>query len=396
VRQNADPINLDNNATTRPSEASVLAMRRAAEELWQNPSSVHRAGQAARQQVELARESMAELLGVKPRELTLTSGGTEALDLAIRGLLAGRARSGTPPLIATTKVEHAAVRDLVEDLVRTGAARVAWLELEQPTGLVDIARACEAITRETALVVVQWANNETGAIQPVKAIGQHCAALGVPFLVDAVQWVGKMPTRLVDDPLPCDLLVASPHKFHGVKGVGVLWARPALRVTSQVLGSQELGRRGGTENVPGILAAGAAAQEARQFVQDARQIAALAALRDRFEAGVRAALPDVVVNGPTSPGTRLWNTTNLGFPALEAEALLMLLSERGLLASAGAACSSGSLEPSPVLLAMGIDEKVAHGSLRFSLSKETTPDEIERALEIVVQSVTTLRGRSWD
>lgn len=389
-----DPINLDNNATTRPSAAAIVAMHRAATELWHNPSSVHRAGQAARHEVELARQALADLLGVKPRELTFTSGGTEALDLAIRGVLGARARSGERPVIVTTKVEHAAVRDLVEDLERTGEARVQWLDLA-PSGVVDIAKARAMIPRSAALVCVQWANNETGVIQPVHELGAHCAALGVPFLVDGVQWVGKMPTNLAERPIPCDMLVASPHKFHGVKGVGVLWAHGGVRLRPRLLGSQELGRRAGTENVPAILACAAAAREAMEFVRDDARRAELTALRDRFEAGVLSRVPGAVVNGPTAPGARLWNTSNVAFPRLEAEALLMLLSERGLLASAGAACSSGSLEPSPVLLAMGIPDELAHGSLRFSLSKDTTRDEIDRAIDIVAACVGVLLGRSW-
>lgn len=384
-------IYLDNNATTQPSPGVVEAVRRGLGDYWQNPSSVHRAGQAARQQVELARQDVAALIGVKARELTFTSSGTEAIDLAIRGILqASRSPSGTPPLIVTSRVEHAAVRDLVEALEKRGEARVRWLELEQGVGrrgLIDASRLGEQITPDAALVCVQWANNETGAVQPVAAVRAACTRAGVPLVVDGVQWVGKMPVAVPD----CDALVFSPHKFHGVKGVGVLWTRAGLRMRPVLHGSQELGRRGGTENVPGILGAGAAAREAVEWLTDATRRDAMAALRDLFERTVLAAVPDARVNGPTDAGLRLWNTTNIAFPRLEAEALLLLLSEKGVCASAGAACSSGSLEPSPVLLAMGVPDIEAHGSVRFSLSRYTTKGDVEAGARAVVECVRTLR-----
>ncbi len=412
----------------------VSAVERALTEFWHNPSSVHRAGQAARQQVELARQDVARLVGVKARELTFTSGGTESLDLAIRGILgAFRSRAGAePPLIITSKVEHAAVRDLVESLEKSGHVRVRWLELcTEPgrRGVIDTARLAEQITPDAVLVCVQWANNETGAIQPVQAVSDACRAVGVPLVVDAVQWVGKMPARVGAGASPseppasaaartgedarltstpdvrtraeargsdgadivCDALIFSPHKFHGVKGVGVLWTRPGLRMRPVLHGSQELGRRGGTENVPGILGAGGAAREAIDWLADAAPRDAVRALRDLFERTVLAALPDASVNGPTDRASRLWNTTNIAFPRLEAEALLLLLSERGVCASAGAACSSGSLEPSPVLLAMGVPEVEAHGSLRFSLSRFSTRDDVDAAALAVIACVQTLK-----
>ncbi len=387
-------IYLDNNATTQPSPGVVEAVRWGVEEFWHNPSSVHRAGQAARQQVELARRDLAALVGVKARELTFTSGGTEAIDLAITGILGAAGRGGgvdgRPPLIVTSKVEHAAVRDLVESLEKRGEARVRWLELErgpERRGLIDAARLGEQITGEAALVCVQWANNETGAVQPVAAVSAACRAAGVPLVVDGVQWVGKMPAA----GLECDALAFSPHKFHGVKGVGVLWTRAGLRMRPVLHGSQELGRRGGTENVPGILGAGVAAREAMEWLADASWREGVASLRDEFERMVLEGVPDARVNGPRERTLRLWNTTNIAFPRLEAEALLLLLSERGVCASAGAACSSGSLEPSPVLLAMGVPEAEAHGSVRFSLSRFTTRAEVDGAAAVVVECVRTLR-----
>jgi cysteine desulfurase len=411
----------DNNATTKPCEQALAAMQRACSELWHNPSSVHKPGQAVRHAVEVARQQVAALLGARPRDCTFVSSGTEGLDLAIRGTL-DLAPKGTLPLLFTTRVEHAAIRDLAEQLEKQGSAQVHWLPLAE-AGRVDVSQA-RSIMREAlhaqasiangvsgntpprvvALLAVQWANNETGVVQPVRALCDAARELGVTSLIDATQWVGKLPTTLT--PLPqqswCDMLVCSAHKFHGVKGCGVLWARQGVRLRPTLLGTQELGRRGGTENVPAILAAGAAAQEAHAFVQDAEAIAHFASLRDELEQGVVGVLEqiaphlDVRVNKPASPWlddagvrtpARLWNTTNIAFATLEAEALLIALSERGLAASAGAACSSGSLEPSPVLLAMGIEPRLAHGSIRLSLSRETSDEDVLAAIDTITQVV---------
>lgn len=372
-------IYLDNNATTRPSPGVVAAVNQALTEYWHNPSSVHRAGQAARQQVELARKDVAALVGVNPKEVVFTSGGTEAIDLAIRGLLGGSSRR----VVVSTRTEHAAVRDLLEDLGKRAGVEVRYVPIGRD-GLVDLSELGELLNG-AALASIQWANNETGVIQPVKEIGALCRARGVMFHCDATQWVGKEEVAVP----PSDVMTFSPHKFHGAKGVGVLWSRRGVPIRPVLHGTQEMGRRGGTENVPGILGAGAACREAMEWLGDPAKRRALAALRDRFESAVLRAVPDAVVNGTIAQ--RLWNTTNIGFPRLEAEALLLLLSERGVCASAGAACSSGSLDPSPVLLAMGVPPEIAHGSLRFSLSKETTQDEVDEAAAIVAESVKRLR-----
>ncbi len=431
-------IDLDNNATTRPSPAVVEAVTRALTEAWHNPSSVHRAGQAARHEVELARKEVAALIGAQPREIVFTSGGTEAIDLAIRGVLgAGGQGSGvrgqgsgdaatpslrhsvTPslPVVVSTRVEHAAVRDLLEELEKSGSAEVRWAPVNRE-GLVDLA-ALGGLLDGAALMSLQWANNETGAIQPVEAVGELCRAAGVRFHCDGTQWVGKEETKRrrdeetkrpgsdgpkghaserspslrlsVSSSLPCDLLTFAPHKFHGPKGVGVLWSRRGLGMRPTIHGTQELGRRGGTENVPGIVGAGVACREAREWLSRPDERARLGALRDRFEGLVQSGVRDAVVNGPRDAAHRLWNTTNLGFPGIEAEALLLMLSERGVWASAGAACSSGSLDPSPVLLAMGVPREIAHGSLRFSLSRHTTAAEIDEAAGIVADCVRRLR-----
>lgn len=385
-------IYLDHNATTKPSDEVTAAVARATSELWGNPSSVHRFGQAARREVELARQALADLIGAKARDITLTSGGTESIDLCIRGVLGAIPPTAPKRGLVTTKIEHAAVRDLAAELESrrdaSGAAitPVRWLPILQD-GVVDAAALAGLLDGTIALVSVQWANNETGVVQPVGEVSRICREKGVLFHCDATQWVGKEP---VDSLELFDLLTFSAHKFHGPKGVGVAWIRPGVRLKPQHPGSQELGRRGGTENVAGILGAGVAAREAIEWLGAPASREGLGSLRDWFEAEIVRRVPGAVVNG--SGQTRLWNTTNIGFPNLEAEALLMLLSERGVCASAGAACSSGSLEPSPVLLAMGVPEVVAHGSVRFSLGRHTSRGDVEDAARIVVESVGRLRG----
>lgn len=380
-------IYLDNNATTRPLPAVVEAVRRSLEESWANPSSVHREGQAARREVELARRDLARLIGADPRDLILTAGGTESCDLAIRGILA--ARPGGRPVLATTRVEHAAVRELAEHLQRTESASVEWIPLrEDRSGIIDLA-GLEALLDQArpSLVSVQWANNETGVIQPLEVIGNLCRARGVLLHTDAVQWVGKEPTDVRS--MPIDALSLSAHKFHGPKGVGALWVRRGVRLRPTLIGTQELGRRGGTENVPGIVGAGVAARLAAEWLADPEQRRRLSTLRDRFERGVLERVPGALVNG-SEP--RVWNTSNIAFPGAHSEAMLLALSERGLCASAGAACSSGSLDPSPVLLAMGLPEPIAHASLRFSLGRESTDEEIDEAVELIAWAAQRVRG----
>ncbi len=388
-------IYLDNNATTRPSDAVRSAMLAALEDTWHNPSSVHRPGQAARHAVELARSSVARLVNSRPREVIFTSGGTESLEIALRGAIEGIDR----PVLVTSAIEHAAVRDLLETL----ACAVRLVPLDDD-GVVDAA-GVDPLLEGATLCCLQWANNETGALQPIGAIGRACRGARVPLLVDGTQWVGKLPTSFgtgtaaagdpahADDAGPLiDLLAFSAHKLHGPKGVGALVVRRGTRLATVRPGSQELGRRGGTENVPGIAGFGAACAEALAFLADPAERDRLAALRDRLERGIVERCAAAVVNGPTAPGSRLWNTTSVGFRSLEAEALLLMLSERGVCASAGAACSSGSLEPSPVLLAMGIEPAVAHGSIRLSLSRSTTAEELDRAAAIVAEAASTLGG----
>jgi len=386
-------VYLDNNATTKPTEGVIEAMNTALREQWANPSSPHRLGLEARRAVDLARRAVADLLGAPVEGVVFTGSGTEAISMAIRGTLGAMRKRGRNEIV-TDEIEHSAIGGLCAALEDEGIAATRFATLDAH-GRVDPDAVASLIGEKTALVSVQWVNNETGAIQDIARIGRICADRGVVFHCDATQWIGKMPTALSGDDPELGSLVSiatcSAHKFHGPKGVGVCWVRRRVPMVPVTPGSQERGRRGGTEAVPAIVGMGHAAVEAKAWLDRGEpERARLAAMRDRLESGIIdacAGLIDepVVVNGASGP--RVWGTTNLGVLRLEAEALLMAMSERGLCASAGAACSSGSLDPSPVLLAMGIPAGVAHGSVRLSLSRFTTEREIDEAIAIVADSV---------
>ena len=390
-------IYLDNNATTQPAPQVVAAMTEMLDLWWANPSSGHRLGQAARAKVERARCSVAELIGVRDRQVVFTSGGTEANNLALCGVLEAaleKADASAPPLLITTEVEHPSVADPIEKLEHRGARRVT-LPVDGH-GLVDRSDLSAALGNgdcagRLAIVTIQWANNETGVIQPIadlvascRSHTESCGRCRVVFHTDAIQAVGKLPVDAAASGV--DLLSLSGHKFYGPKGVGALYVKPGTRLRRQMLGGhQERDRRGGTENVAAIVGLGIAADLVVQFLDDSATVKRQTALRDRFESAMKQALPDTVAHG--SCVDRLWNTSNLGFAGIEAEGILIALSEKGVCASAGSACSSGSLDPSPVLLAMGVPEPVAHGSVRFSLSRDTGDDQIDRALQIVPEVV---------
>jgi cysteine desulfurase len=358
-------------------------------DLWGNPSSAHRFGQAARQKLDLARQQIADLIGGKPRELIFTAGGTESANLAVQGML--QTSEAKQPVVITTRIEHSAVREQVETLAERGVIRAAWLESEDGLIQPDLLASAFDANPDAAIVSIQWANNETGLIQPIAELGALCEDRDVPLHVDGTQWVGKMPTDLAAPDGPhIDLLTFSAHKFHGPKGVGCLWIRRGWGVRPVTLGGpQENQRRPGTENTAGIVGMGVAAQLAKEWLAT-DGIDRQRALRDAFEAKVLERCEGVRVN--SGERERLWSTSNIAFPGLEAEAILIGLSERGVYASAGAACSSGSLEPSPVLRAMGLDEAAAHGSVRFSLSRETAPEDVDEAVEVLAAVVQRLRG----
>jgi cysteine desulfurase len=376
-----DLVYLDNNATTRPAPEVVDAMLPYLTEWYGNPSSVHRFGQRARQAIDQARAQLAALIGCADSELLFTGGGTESINTAIRGLLNAR---NPRKKIVTTTVEHSATRELCAQLAKEGA-QIVQVEVDQ-SGELDLDQLASALTDDTALCTIMWANNETGVIFPVEQIAALCKSKHVPFHCDGTQAVGKIPVSVAA--LGLDAMSFASHKFHGPKGVAALFLRRGLRIRPLIIGGpQERDRRGGTENVPGIVGFGKAAELAQTSLVKMPRVAAL---RDRLERSILESIDDTHVNGRID--ARVPNTTNIGFARLEAEAILLLLSEQSVCASAGAACSSGSLEPSPILQAMRIDPKVAHGAIRFSLSRYTTDEEIDKALEILPGVIDRLRA----
>ena len=376
-----DLVYLDNNATTKPAPEVVAAMMPYLTEWYGNPSSVHRFGQRARQGIDEARSQVASLLGCADAELLFTGGGTEAVNTAVRGLLTARAPRKR---IVTTTVEHSATRELCQQLAKEGA-EVVEIGVDQ-RGRLDLDALRAAVGDDAALVTAMWANNETGVLFPVKEIAAIAKAARVPFHCDGTQAIGKLPVNVAE--LGVDAMSFASHKFHGPKGVGGLFVRRGLRFRPLMIGGpQERGRRGGTENVAGLVGMGKAAELARAGLPEMSRVAAM---RDRLEREILARIEDAHVNGDVE--ARLPNTTNIGFARLEAEAILLLLSEQGVCASAGAACSSGSLEPSHVLRAMRLDEKIAHGAIRFSLSRYTTDAEIDRALDVLPPVIERLRA----
>jgi cysteine desulfurase len=388
-------IYLDNNATTRPAEEVVVAIEKSLRENWGNPSSLYTGGARAREAVELARQQVAQLVGCSPREIILTSGGTESCNLALAGSLGGylAADHGKRKVIVTTRFEHSAVRECSQELsnrfVNEGA-EVVWLEGGRD-GVIDtqtLEHLLQKRANEIAIVSVMWVNNETGVLQPIAQLGSLCRQYGVRFHTDATQWVGRMPTDLSS--IEVDLLTLSAHKFQGPKGVGALYCRRGTMLRSAMIGGpQERDRRGGTENVSGIIGMGVAAELALRWLnQTPNPWTDFEALRNQFEALVCAGVPNVIVLA--NQNLRVWNTSNIAFTNLEAEAVLVNLAKHGVAASAGAACSSGSLDPSPVLLAMGVAPEIAHGAVRFSISRNTTHKEIISAANAVIESVQQL------
>ena len=392
-----DTLYLDSNATTRPAPEVLAAMRPYLEQWYGNPSSVHRFGQRARQGIDQARSQLASLIGCSDAEILFTGGGTEAVNTALRGLLSARSPRRR---IITSSVEHSATRELCAQLAKDNLAEIIEIDVDS-VGHLNLDRFASSLSDDVALVTIMWANNETGVIFPVAEIARLCREKRIPFHCDGTQAVGKIPVNV--SALGIDAMSMASHKFHGPKGAGALFMRRGLRIRPTIIGGpQERGRRGGTENVPGLVGMGQAAElaaawllsdqspefraAAGQFASTPRQVAAL---RDHLEREVLITISDSAINGDDP---RLPNTTNVAFPRLEAEAILLLLSEQDICASAGAACSSGSLEPSPVLKAMHMDPRRAHGAVRFSLSRYTVAAEIERTLEVLPTVIDRLRA----
>ncbi len=376
-------VYFDHNATTPLDPAVVEAMTRALVENFGNPSSVHHFGQRAKAVMDDARSDVAELIGAEPVEVVFTSGGTEADNLAIRGAAEALEPSGRRHLIASS-IEHEAVLNTLKALARRGWT-VTLLPVDQ-TGIVSPAALQAAMTRETALVSVMHANNEIGTIQPIAELAAVAHAHGALMHTDAVQSVAKIAVNV--RALGVDLLSLSAHKFNGPKGAGVLWIKRGTRMVSTMTGGKhERNRRGGTENVPGIAGLGAAARLGRQKI--ATEGPRLAALRDRLESGVLAAVGGTAVNGARTP--RVPNTTNISFDGVEAESLLIALDLEGFAVSTGSACSSGTLEPSHVLRAMGLPTHRTQNSIRFSLGAGNTEAQVDALVAKLPAVVDKLR-----
>lgn len=378
-------IYADNAATTKPSKAAVRAMLSCLEQNYGNPSSLHHIGQAAAEALLQARQDIAGCLGCTAREIYFTSGGSEADNQALRSAAYAGARSGKKHLISTA-IEHHAILHTLKQLEEEGFS-VTLLPVSE-TGMVTPEAVQAAIRPDTCLVSVMFANNEIGTIEPIAEIGAVCREKGVLFHTDAVQAVGHVPIDLSQ--LPVDMLSLSAHKFHGPKGVGVLYAKRGTPLHSLICGgAQERGMRAGTENLPAIAGMAAALREACANLE--QNAAYVAGLRDRLIAGLET-IPHSLLSGDRK--NRLAGNVNFCFEGVEGEALLLLLDAKGICAPSGSACTSGSLEPSHVLLAVGVPYEAAHGSLRLSLSAENTPEEVEYLLKAVPEVVTRLRSMS--
>ena len=378
-------IYADNAATTKMSERAIQTMVSAMNENWGNPSSLYSHGQKAKELLEKAREDVAAVIGASPREILFTSGGSEADNQAIRSVAALGRESGKMHIVSTA-FEHHAVLHTLEALRKEGFD-ITLLDVHE-NGLVLPEEVEAAIRQDTCLVTIMYANNEIGTIQPIRRIGDICRSKNVLFHVDAVQAVGHIPVSVVDDRI--DLLSASAHKFHGPKGVGFLYAKKGIRLSNLIEGgAQERGKRAGTENVPGIAAMAEALKEAVADMEE--NSARTAKVRDHLIQGLRQ-IPHSALNGDESH--RLPGNVNFCFEGIEGESLLLLLDDKGICASSGSACTSGSLDPSHVLLAIGRVHDVAHGSLRLSIGEDTTQEEADYIIQSVTQVVEYLRGFS--
>jgi len=378
-------IYADNAATTRMSETAIQTMNTLMREAWGNPSSLYSFGQHAKEILEKAREDVAAIIGAEPREILFTSGGSEADNQAIRSAAELGRRKGKMHIVSSA-FEHHAVLHTLERLKKEGF-EITLVDVHE-NGLIVPEEVADAIREDTCLVTIMYANNEIGTVQPIREIGEICREKGVLFHTDAVQAIAHIPVNVTEDHV--DMLSASAHKFHGPKGVGFLYARKGIRLTNLIEGgAQERGMRAGTENVPGIAAMAEALKEANARMAD--NAAHLIAMRDCLIAGLRE-IPHSALNGDAEK--RLPGNVNFCFEGIEGESLLLLLDDRGICASSGSACTSGSLDPSHVLLAIGRVHDVAHGSLRLSIGEDITGQEVEEIIRSVKEVVEYLRGFS--
>lgn len=378
-------IYVDNAATTKTSRTAIEAMLPYMDKIYGNPSSLHSVGQAAADALRKAREEAAEVLGCEPNEITFTSGGSEADNQALVSAAAIGARKGKKHIISTA-FEHHAILHTLKKLEKEGF-EVTLLDVHE-NGMVSAQQVADAIREDTCLVSVMYANNEIGSIQPIAEIGAVCKEKGVIFHTDAVQAVGHVHINVKEENI--DMLSLSAHKFHGPKGVGLLYARKGVRLTNIIEGgAQERGKRAGTENIPGIVGMVAALKEANANIDaNAEKVSAL---RDRLIESLEK-IPHSALNGDRTK--RLPGNVSFCFEGIEGESLLLLLDAKGICASSGSACTSGSLDPSHVLLAIGRPHEVAHGSLRLTLSEENTQEEIDYIIEETTKVVKYLRDLS--
>ena len=378
-------IYVDNAATTKTSRTAIEAMLPYMDKIYGNPSSLHSVGQAAADALRKAREEAAEVLGCEPNEITFTSGGSEADNQALVSAAAIGARKGKKHIISTA-FEHHAILHTLKKLEKEGF-EVTLLDVHE-NGMVSAQQVADAIREDTCLVSVMYANNEIGSIQPIAEIGAVCKEKGVIFHTDAVQAVGHVRINVKEENI--DMLSLSAHKFHGPKGVGLLYARKGVRLTNIIEGgAQERGKRAGTENIPGIAGMVAALKEANANIDaNAEKVSAL---RDRLIEGLEK-IPHSALNGDRTK--RLPGNVSFCFEGIEGESLLLLLDAKGICASSGSACTSGSLDPSHVLLAIGRPHEVAHGSLRLTLSEENTQEEVDYIIEETTKVVKYLRDLS--
>lgn len=378
-------IYVDNAATTKMSRTAIDAMLPYMEEVWGNPSSLYEAGQKAAEALQSARERIAACIGASPKEIYFTSGGSEADNQAILSAARFGARSGRKHIISTA-FEHHAVLHTLQKLQKEGF-EVELLDVHE-NGMISPEQVEEAIREDTCLVTVMYANNEIGSVMPIPEIGAICRDRKIPFHTDAVQAAGHLPINVQEQNI--DLLSLSAHKFHGPKGIGALYARQGIPLVNLIEGgAQERGRRAGTENVPAIMSMAAALEEA--CINMDRNTEKLLKLRERLIDGL-SQIPHSALNGDREK--RLPGNVNFCFEGVEGESLLLLLDDKGICASSGSACTSGSLDPSHVLLAIGRPHEVAHGSLRLSLGADNTEEDVEEILHAVPEVVSYLRNMS--
>ena len=379
-------VYLDNAATTMVRQEVLDAMIPAFTTYYGNPSSLHEFARDAGKLVDEARAKVAAAIGAKPDEIVFTGGGSESDNMVLRGVAAANKKKGKH--IITSAVEHHAVLYTLQAMEREGVAELTILPVDE-YGLVTPEQVKDAIRDDTVLVSIMFANNEVGTIMPVAEIGKVCREKGVLFHSDAVQAVGHVPINVSE--MNIDMLSMSAHKFHGPKGVGALYIKKGVRFPALIIGGgQEKKRRAGTENVPGIVGMGRALELAVEHME--ANALRVGALRDKLMKAIPAAIPEVKLNG--HPTMRLPNNVNFSIRYIEGESILLMLDINGIAASSGSACTSGSLDPSHVLLAMGLPHEIAHGSLRLTLSEFTTEQEIDYVLDLLPQIVQRLRDMS--